>query len=819
VPPARIDERAHLLAVAGLLHDVGKVLEPARVPLTSQEFGLEAVLCPTMDWGQATHRHVLWTAYALNRVQGNYGGLDPAEVFRVACYHHRPSPGSADEEILTRADRLASGHDRRPADEGSQDRVTGLWSIFAALRTTPEGDAGQAVQGQPRQLRTAPLTFDAASFLPLEGPPQFMETYREQCTSISEGLLRALHGRSPNPRAAVERLLGVSERFLHAVPGSRRAGERPDVSLHDHSRATAAFAACLAAQSSQHGQPAAFRLAAFAVGGIQDFIFRSLPPVDSVGSVGKGAARLLRARSFYVTLLTWLAGRRLIETMGLPATNLVLDAGGEATLLLPGDVAAATAIEQALQYIRAWVVRHLAGTIRLRVAVTDPVDQTAFLRGRFGDTFRQLHASMERARLGPPSSGFMDADRRWASDGWIGDGPGLPVDTRNFAEALTAVGQALPKAGWLALDAPHVDSELAAIDVLGYRVSLHDADPGAGVPHVWTLGASTDDSAGRPAFITANYVPTATQDDVNALLRQHGARDNDDESIPRVGTILTFEHLAQLSAGPARELSGHAMLGALKADVDRLGLLLAYGVREPDSSFGRLAALSRGLDLFFKGFLSHQLEERYRHVYTVFSGGDDLFLIGPWYDMVLLLFDLRTWFSRQVCDHAGITLSASLVFGKPTTPVRLLAAKADTGLEQAKDAGRNRVTLAGATLDWLTAQKAIDLHRMMLDARAEQRHAGRGLNASLIYRLLRYAGSAGRVGAAAGADGTVSLADCKWRAQLSYDLARNLELPRNAASAPHVSALHERLNRLNTADAGMLKVAATLTLYVLRGER
>jgi hypothetical protein len=63
-----------------------------------------------------------------------------------------------------------------------------------------------------------------------------------------------------------------------------------------------------------------------------------------------------------------------------------------------------------------------------------------------------------------------------------------------------------------------------------------------------------------------------------------------------------------------------------------------------------------------------------------------------------------------------------------------------------------------------------------------------------------------------------SLADLKWRAQMSYDIKRNLPDPNS--SQPALARVHESLAKVQTAeDAASLYVAAMLTLYSLRGER
>lgn len=60
------------------------------------------------------------------------------------------------------------------------------------------------------------------------------------------------------------------------------------------------------------------------------------------------------------------------------------------------------------------------------------------------------------------------------------------------------------------------------------------------------------------------------------------------------------------------------------------------------------------------------------------------------------------------------------------------------------------------------------------------------------------------------------LTDLKWRAQMSYDLKRNLPAP-DSADSP-LGRLHRALMAIRSVDdAGVLHTAATLTLYFMRG--
>lgn len=116
----------------------------------------------------------------------------------------------------------------------------------------------------------------------------------------------------------------------------------------------------------------------------------------------------------------------------------------------------------------------------------------------------------------------------------------------------------------------------------------------------------------------ANYIPLAGEGNcVNCAGCEESVK-------PRDGEPLYFDCIANKSGGKK-------LLGYLKADVDNLGSLFAYGLGDDlqdRNSISRLATLSRMLDLFFSGRIEQLLSIEYTDCYSVFSGGDDLLIIG-----------------------------------------------------------------------------------------------------------------------------------------------------------------------------------------------
>ena len=109
-----------------------------------------------------------------------------------------------------------------------------------------------------------------------------------------------------------------------------------------------------------------------------------------------------------------------------------------------------------------------------------------------------------------------------------------------------------------------------------------------------------------------------------------------------------------LSDKPLRK--GFEALGILKADVDNLGTIFSFGIK--NKTISKVASLSRQLNYFFSLYLPYLLKnnKKYKNIYTVFAGGDDLFLIGPWNIIIDFSKELNEEFRLYVygfCKSVG----------------------------------------------------------------------------------------------------------------------------------------------------------------------
>jgi len=84
----------------------------------------------------------------------------------------------------------------------------------------------------------------------------------------------------------------------------------------------------------------------------------------------------------------------------------------------------------------------------------------------------------------------------------------------------------------------------------------------------------------------------------------------------------------------------------------------------------------------------------------VYSGGDDLILVGPWETMIIFAIYLNQQFRKYTCNNEFITLSAGLTFVKPKYPIASAIKETEALLDESKEKGKNRITVFGTTVEW-----------------------------------------------------------------------------------------------------------------------
>lgn len=870
-----LDPTLFKVAAAGLLHDVGKIADPEALEVDEAFVRNHADLYQPFhrESGRHSHIHALYTAAFLDRLADllppefqarEWGEGEP--LINLAAGHHRPED-SALRWIITEADRLSSGWERSsgeaPPGESSvspaEYRLTRLAAILAELRL-PEKEGSSS--GVPQ---TGPLGYPLRELSPLaifpsplekvrpRDPKEAKEKYGRLFIRFREQLTHLAHRRE-NLELWLEHFDSLLLLFTALIP-AQRAGQveaARDVSLYDHARTTAALATALYAYHRRHQsltvsaiRDSAAKKFLFVNGdfyGIQDFIF------SSGGETRRYRAKLLRGRSFAVSLLTELAADLVCRLAGLPFLSVVLQAAGKFTILAPNTDEVRRAVDEADQILNDWLFKVSLGESGLGLA-TRKASPDDLLAGRLVDLWEGISLDLERRKLkrldperhGGVVPGYLasfrnDLERplcplcgKRPSSLRGGEG-GEDAFLRQVPSACAIcrdhifLGTNLVKAHRLAVTTLEADlrdqNQCLREPLFGhYQVAFvegyltEEARQGR-LLKLWDISPPGENLASPVTrkFING-YVPVAREEDL------YDDRLQDLEEKPEPGAPKTLGHLAALALSHTEtpgKFQGLEALGVLKADVDHLGLLLSCGLPETMFTLSRLATVSRQLHFFFCLYLPHLLASttEFQNTYTVFAGGDDLFLLGPWNRVAALARVIQERFSAFVGGNPAVHLSAGLTLEKAHTPVDQLAAGGEAALKEAKHAGRNRLNQFGESVPWFQINELSQVKETL-----RQWLEDGWLSAGMLYRLndfIRLAAEEKNLVAGRQAN-LDDLACLKWRAHLAYftgrNVARNLK---EGAREAAVNKVHETLAAWLTSYGGALRIPLWELLYERR---
>lgn len=829
------------MAFAALSHDLGKFAQRADFAVSAESKKIhEQLYCPRNEYGYPTHIHAAYTAMAFSELESwtpdlvhgdtapfHAGGTDQTDsIVNAAGRHHRPE--SFLQWIVKTADCAASGFEREDAlpEEIVSDGVrhdyitTRQWSLFEEIRLDRKDTASPIRFRKPLRPLSVEALFPKTDIEPAqraEGRKEYASLWRD-FVAAGRDIPSSLRTSWPLWLDAFESLWLT---FTHAIPSATAFGAKPDVSLFDHSKCTAALATALWRwyhdQAAEKGVPLDEAAALESMQnrsvrqeetllliqgdffGIQNFIFSGHEKTN-----GK-MAKILRGRSFYVSLLTEACALRILEALDLPSTAQITNAAGKFLIVAPNTPRTVERLQTLRREIDDWFVQHTCAEAGIGL-VWQPARLLDLSQGNFPALMRRMTQTLERAKrqrlrlcddphapeVLPVSYplGVCAWQGRWPADRQEGD-----LASCALSRDQIAIGRALTRSDLLLLvkdgDASlstHRDDTTLEVPVFGYRVVFTDAGRfdslvqkvGAhAVRRAWDLSMPKERDEilwkgfGRRSI--SSYIPRFAPGEENANPVYDEGLDRADIGPDR---IKPFSWLSRedLFVEADESVRGVDAIAHLKGDVDQLGRIFQEGLADPDDSsipperrrtmtFAKMAGLSREMNAFFSVCVPYLCRTEHPSIYTVFAGGDDFSFIGPRAKTQQFATDLHKAFMKFVTGNPEVHFSAGFAVTKPGIPVRALSDAAEAALEAAKGSGRNAVTIYGLTFPWakwydLQAWE-ISLERLRqeydlstsylyslfeLMALAEQKNDPRAAiwRSRLHYRTVRFAGEKAR---------------------------------------------------------------------------
>lgn len=528
----------------------------------------------------------------------------------------------------------------------------------------------------------------------------------------------------------------LARKYMWCITASDYEGE--DVSLYNQSRIAAAIAGCICQTSADETVEIDrdrkwFKLAVCDFSGIQKYVFSVANTSES------GVAKRLRARSFFVDVTVSVIAQAMIERFHLTQNHILMQTGGKFYLLLPNTKDSEDILNK-IEYeiedsfysmFKGQVAIHLAWIPLGAAGLEDYSASVTKLMQELGEKKAQAF------------NHILIRDGEWDTDKFIVNKElkGKTICTSCQQELAdkemvqseehcyckncqmqTEIGALLPRTKYIYY---YRGKGKDRYPIYGeYTIALRDT---VKLDDAFLIEQINGDEAGglkglpvRKRFM-ANHIPVKNTE-------MQGKE------------VMTFNDIAETAKGIHK-------LAVLKADVDNLGYIFADGLRTGKRHFGTLSrvnTMSRFLEIFFSGKINEMLEEReeFKNVYSVFSGGDDLFLIGPWDVMPKLAIEIEEQFNRFTAENPALTISATVSTFHAKEHIANMAEISEESLKKVKTIsdekiypekkgkGRNGVSFMGMQYSWSDLEAQINIGDKLSELLQKQI-----INSSMLRRI------------------------------------------------------------------------------------
>lgn len=650
-------ERQIKLAVGSMLHDIGKVV-----------------------YRSGDGRNHSRSGYDYLKDEGN---IQDPDILNCVLFHHGGNLRGASIEpddlayITYYADNIAAAADRREKQEEETgfDRTVPLDSIFNILN----GNHGHSHYA--RQV----LDPKAGIIYPTEEKVEMDDGfYKKVIGNITENLKGIFYSQE-----YLNSLLSVLEGNLSYVPSSTAKNELADISLYDHMKITAAVALCteqyledqgirdyrkeLFEQSQKAYEKEMFLLYSMDISGIQNFIY-------TISS--KGALKGLRARSFYLEIVMEHMIDELLDKLSLCRANLIYSGGGHCYMLLPNTEKVREILESQEREVNQWFMETFG--IALYVAGGCGPCSARTLRNEPKGSYSELYRTVSKMISGKKS-------HRYGAEEIV---------------RLNSISHKGDRECKICRRMDQTDSE----ERCPMCATLENISTAILQEKFFTV--TTNREEGSLPLPGEKYLTADTKQqlmgrmDKDSYVRSYGKNElyTGKHVATRlwVGDHTTWDTFDEFTA----KAEGIPRIGVLRADVDNLGNTFVHGFQRPGGddryvTLSRTAALSRQLSLFFKGYINQILGTGIsdslssggkRNVTIVYSGGDDVFLVGTWNEVIDAFVDLRGALNRFT--QGTLTISGGIGIYSSGYPINVMAREV-AELEDCSKGhdGKNAVTL------------------------------------------------------------------------------------------------------------------------------
>lgn len=460
-------------------------------------------------------------------------------------------------------------------------------------------------------------------------------------------------------------------KYLSCLPSDLK-GDIRDISLYEYTKIYSAFSSLLYKMSDEtRNNDKPFLLIRGDFFSIQKFIF-------SPNNLNKKPAKILRGKSFYVSLLSDIAALYILKELGLPYGAVMMNAAGQFLIVADNSEVSEDKLKEIKKNINDWLYKEFYASVSFGLSYIK-CSETDF----YAENFSSLTLKLVQKKENEKFTQFKLWERddcefkeyvKSFKDKEICDYCGMEAANKkdekdndaicDKCEKYRNLGEKLIKGKYINI----YEDEAGIFNKYGYDFDNQKSDRAI---HRVKIDLEADAKGG-----------TIISSDTTHYKNYAVTKDN--------GEIRTFDDMAKHN-------DGAYMLAVLKADVDNLGLIFALGLSEKNDkgeviekrlTFSKINTLSRGIHNFFSYYLYNKAKEENLNIYTVFAGGDDLFIIGKYNDIVKFAKILHDEFKKFTGHNKEITISAGIGLFKSETPIWFMAEETEKMLEKAKSYGK-----------------------------------------------------------------------------------------------------------------------------------
>ena len=527
---------------------------------------------------------------------------------------------------------------------------------------------------------------------------------------------------------SINQLLQIIEEGFSYVPSSTNRAEVCDISLYVHSKITSAVASCMKLyfdeQQIQDYKKYCFnsgskifrneKIYLFISGdisGIQDFIY-TIP--------SKGALKTLRGRSLYIDLLLEEFIDEYLEQIGLSRANVLYSGGGHFYILAPNIEDTKKSIDKLQAKMNRWLMENIGINLYLAIGTAECSANNLMKSEAQGNLFAIVNKKLKDDKTIRYSKDEDFLEHIFNVEKEKDTAKKECNICHNLVDKLWKYNSDEEIACEFCLNLYKLGQDILTQDLV-FVISEEKIDGGIKIfgkdKDLYMYAVNIEDIDMFKGKILRIYSKNNLLENdlaIRLYLADYSAKNENDE-------VMTFDDLAKSSCKIDK---GIKRLGVLRLDVDDLGIAFSSGfVSDKDkiednlryATLSRYADLSKDISMFFKVAINKicagdligcvDFEEKAfnilgiakaqkRKVNIIYAGGDDLFLVGAWDEVLEVAIDINRAFKQFT--NRKLTLSAGMAMFSPTYPISKMAEIAGLLVQMSKNRkDKNSIALFG----------------------------------------------------------------------------------------------------------------------------